>query len=686
MKGKICKILVLILLFTSIGTTMAFGQDMGLEEAIHKAKEKVNIPNQYEKFNYNVYTISDKKIWGMNWVNEKTNESIHVSVNEDGDMVSYRYYDGKYNKENKIPRYSKDEAIKEAKDFIKEMDPNLLDEVKYEYDKKEKLPVRKYSMFFYRVIDDIPFYENGIEVSVDSDTGKVISYNKMWDTMKFPSNKNIISEDKAKEIFKKDLGLELVYKFKYEEDVVKPYLAYVLKYDRQNSIDANTGKVVKADYYYIDYPRYGNVTMKEDKAAVRSLSPEEQKAVDSSKDIMSKEKAEKIARSIDELNIGSEYKLENANIYKVYPQNERFKWELYFKKEEDKKYDYVNVSLDAKDGKVLSFYKGREYTNEKGKYEKEEAKKMVEKFLEKFSIDYKNTAYKEYDEVSYENIEMPGHYTFTYRRLVNNIPVRDNFIRVTFNNVTGEIQSYNLNWFDVKFPTGNTISLDEAYDIMFKEMGMELNFRRRYEKPKLMPANKNCNVALVYSIKGHYPVIYDGITGKLLDYNGKPIIIENEENSKTISGHKYEKEMNGLSEYGILSIEEGFNPDSKILQKDFLKLTLNAVGQYYKKDDMDEMYRVLMNKNIIKEEEKNPEGMVTEQEAAKFIVRALGYEEIAKLGDIFKYPYNPNAVDEEYIGYITIANKLSIIKDEFKPNSDLTNGRSAYMIYNYLTR
>ncbi|MCT4596218.1 MAG: hypothetical protein N4A57_18385 [Anaeromicrobium sp.] len=684
MKGIICKILVLMLLLTSFGSTMAFGEDMGLEDAIHKAKEKVNVPDTYKKFDYNVYTISDKKIWGMNWINEKTSESIHVSVNEDGEMISYRYYDGKYHKENKIPRYSKDDAIKIAKDFIKEMDYSLLDKVKYEYDKKEKLPVRQYRMFFYRVIDNIPFYENGIEVSVDSHRGKVISYNKMWDNIKFPSNKNIISEEKAKEIFKKDLGLELVYKFKYEEDAVKAYLAYVLKYDRQNSIDANRGEVVKADYYYIDYPRYENVTMKEDKALGRSLSPEEQKAVDSSKDIMGKEKAEKIARSIDELKIGNEYELKDANIYKVHRENERFKWELYFKKKEDK--EYVNVSVDAKDGKVLSFYKGRDYTDEKGKYEKEEAKKIVEKFLEKFSVDYKNTAYKEYDEVSYENVETPTYYTFTYRRLVNNIPVRDNFIRVTFNNITGEIQSYNLNWFNVKFPTGKTISLDKAYDIMFKQMGMELNYRRRYEKPKSVPINKNYNVALVYSVKGHYPVIYHGITGKLLDHNGKPIIIEMEENNKVISGHKYEKEMNGLREYGILSMKKGFQPDGKILQRDFLRLTLDALGQHYNKDNMDEMYRVLINENIIKEEEKNPEGMVTEKDATKFVVRALGYEEIAKSGEIFKYPYDSNRLDKEYIGYITIANKLSIIKDEFNPNKDLTNGRAAYMIYNYLTR
>ena len=51
----------------------------------------------------------------------------------------------------------------------------------------------------------------------------------------------------------------------------------------------------------------------------------------------------------------------------------------------------------------------------------------------------------------------------------------DNFITVQFDG-NWKITSYNLEWFDIEFPSlENAVSLDKIYEI-FKEIGLELQY------------------------------------------------------------------------------------------------------------------------------------------------------------------------------------------------------------------
>jgi len=83
-------------------------------------------------------------------------------------------------------------------------------------------------------------------------------------------------------------------------------------------------------------------------------------------------------------------------------------------------------------------------------------------------------------------------------------------------------------------------------------------------------------------------------------------------------------------------------------------------------------------------EEKNADGNVTRIDAAKFIARAMGYGNIAKL-DIYRPMFNDIKND---VGYASILAGLNILSGDgngnFIPDGVLTRAQALIMIYNYL--
>ena len=103
----------------------------------------------------------------------------------------------------------------------------------------------------------------------------------------------------------------------------------------------------------------------------------------------------------------------------------------------------------------------------------------------------------------------------------------------------------------------------------------------------------------------------------------------------------------------------------------------------------DELYNILIDRGIIKEEEKNTLGAVTNKDAAKFITRYLGYEKLATNSKIFNNQFK-DSIDDEYLGYANICYGLDIIKGDSKGNfngdKNMTNAEAAVYIYNLVSQ
>ena len=146
--------------------------------------------------------------------------------------------------------------------------------------------------------------------------------------------------------------------------------------------------------------------------------------------------------------------------------------------------------------------------------------------------------------------------------------------------------------------------------------------------------------------------------------------------------------------YGIGFDGENFNPKKEILQKDFLYLLWIGMNPYREKTrDMDKIYEDLINRDIVKEDEKAANKSMAKEQAAVFIIRAMNYEEVANLKGIYKNIFQDSKdIKEEYLGHINLAYGFKIIQGDkayplrINPKEKLTREDGASIIYNYIFR
>ncbi|MGI6703732.1 MAG: hypothetical protein ACOX42_06875 [Clostridia bacterium] len=126
-----------------------------------------------------------------------------------------------------------------------------------------------------------------------------------------------------------------------------------------------------------------------------------------------------------------------------------------------------------------------------------------------------------------------------------------------------------------------------------------------------------------------------------------------------IDGHFAENQIASLAEYGISLAGTEFRPDETIAQKDFLRLLAKAAGYYGSFDDdeeLEEMYNRLIREKVVTREEKNPDADVTREEAVKFIVRSLKFQDVADIKGIFVTGFkDQGSISPDLVGYVAIA-------------------------------
>ncbi|WP_425446706.1 YcdB/YcdC domain-containing protein [Dethiothermospora halolimnae] len=677
------------------------GYDKELKEAILKAKKLFNITADYDEFDYNINSNNGDTEYYLRWSDTKSQlGEISVRINNNGKVTSYNSYKPDSSQETpKLAEISKSDALKKAKEFVKKVRPDLVDKIKYEENNRPlNINSKYYNLKFHRVENEVPYYENNLQISVNNYTGEVQRFSSNWnENISFDSKANIISIDKVKEIYKEKLGLDLVYKFKYDNDQYIPYIVYTTL--EKGIIDAKTGDIID-DYGYL----YRNIT-EEDKANMASkygLDPKEKEAIENVKGLISKEKAEKIAR--DFFKLDDKTKLSYSRLYTNWRNNDDYIWRLSFEKKDNGKHTSLNVTLDAKSKDILSFNKYYpKDDNKKVKYNKEESLKIAKEFIKEMEPD-------KFDRVEYvkrevpeirplEEKEKPLAYRFNFIRKENGVYVSEDGFNITIDTTSGEIGSYSHKWYKDKLPIESdlekVIKLDKAYDILFDEIGLELVYKSKDNDYiyRSEVTSKGKMAKLVYSVKKDKPLNIDGITGDILYSDGESYK-ENKIISYTdIDDSKAKSKIEVLAQYGIALPGDEFKPNQEIKQRELLYLLAKAKGYYipeFQDDDkFDEvLYDRLISTNIITAKEKNPEKSVTKEDTIKYIIRFLGYDKVASLQGIYKLEFHDvKEIDPNLIGHIALAKGLDIINLEdgnLNPKAQITREGACILIYNYL--
>lgn len=719
MKTKIALVVAIIMVITAALPGFVFAEgDTGLEDAIKSVKQLFDIPESFKDFSYSVNAHGDMKVWELNW-RSKGDEggSISAMVDNTGDVLnyySYKYMDERSIK--KLPKISKAEAQVKAEEIVKKASPGVFDSLKLvESNHQVSINDQTYHFSYVRTYNGIEFPLNRITVAINRQTGELQSYSKEWTKdISFPSADKVLSLKEAQEAYIKNFGIRLTYNAATEKDDIRVYAAYTPIYNSNYYIDAISGEKVYMGgvYYGGDYSR-----AEFDKQALSLkgtgdvvLTPEEIKAVEEVSKLITQENAEKIARELKVLELDDTFTLERASLYRNWISKTGFNWNLYFSRKPDdqgKNYASVSVSINASTGEITSF--GTDYAvdeDSNAKFDKDAAKKEVEKFINSIQADkFKET---EYDEVSAEPVKLPENqepkfYSFKYVRKVNDVLFPDNGITVGINAVTGKIVNYNLDWYDVEFPSvENVIELEQIYETFFKEIGLKLQYNMQrsdmvYVKSPGQNVDAQKEVKLVYAVNTEKPARFDADTGAILDYDGKPYKEKKALEYTDISGHYAKKQIEILAETGIGLEGPELRPDEQIKQKDFLLLIsqiINGGYEFYGKnsissdEETENLYKMLIREGIVKEDEKNPEGPLTREDSVKFIIRALKYDKVAELSDIFNCTFkDKDEINPDLIGHVVIAKGLKIVNgygEYFRPKAELKKADALIIIYNYL--
>lgn len=678
-KRKLLSIL-LIMLITVTSSVSAFAADndgSSLEKAILSARSIITVPNDYSDFSYyyNENTEENKSTgsYTLEWAS-KDGGSISVNVDNDGNMLGYSKFDSK-NDSSGLAKISNDDAKGIAEKFIQKSVKFKQGSIKIIDDKSNLSRNSDYEFEFSQVVNDIPVSFNTINVAVNKYTGEVTSLTRSENDIReytFSSKDSIINNEEAKKAYLDKIGIDLKYysRYDYKNKKINVFPAYLIKQDKLQGIDAKTGEAVNIfSDDIINRTGFNNSskTIAEDSAATDgkvSLTKEEINEIEKTTKLISKENAEKIIRdSFDSLQ--SKDKVNNVSLNKSNYVDNNFIWNISF--------ENGNGSVDAKTGELLSFYFYDNNEEVKNNISYSDAKNKCDSFL-------KEVAGEKYTKVKYiqeEDNTESDYYTFKYVRMVNGYEYTNNYLFVSIDKTTGKIINYENNWFtNITFPSlNNAISKDIAFDKISGDIGFGLQYER-IDKDK---------VSLIYNFNNlQDQYLLDPITGVRIGYDGKKYKENNLPTYTDIAGNAYENVIKELINNGYYLEGDKFNPDSNITQENFFKYLYSPDMSYY---DEDELYEMLITNKIIKSEEKSPNHILTNGEVAKYVVRYLNYEPIAKNSQIFVNPFKDN-ISNDFKGYATICYGLDIIKGDsngnFNEKGNITNGQTARVIYNLL--
>ncbi|MBQ2823847.1 MAG: S-layer homology domain-containing protein [Oscillospiraceae bacterium] len=691
---------------TAVAKTSASSEsakEAAMKTALTKVKKRVSVPTHVSEFKYSVHNEISSNCFTFTWETPDTakiRERIVVQIVGDI-IISYRHniYDDAETKQS-FAKLTDEQLLSKAKEHLKQLNPEIYRDGVYSISNISLFGTNA-TVYFQRKVDGIAVDSNGASVSLDKDTGKLISCNiEWWDNAEFPSDDTKLTEAEAIESFKKLCTLTPAYTISYDYENDKQVARLVYRPDFTAEIDAFTGKksTIWDDMHkekgisYSPFGSFGAITedavAEEDCEEVTmeagvNFTEAELKEIEADKSLLTKDKIKEMLVKDKYIKLDSNAELESSNLHKEEDTEEYF-YMLYYKIDRDAEKlmgGYANIYLNAKTGEVEWFNKGdyyNEYDSTKA-YPVEEnlktAKEVIKYFYGDISGGYKshpdNKRPAEYWEVSEDgkvkNYEIER--TYTFNRYVNDVIVEGDTIRVNIDN-KGNINSISYNHTDVTFPTAPKFDKDKAFESLFRQQEMKLYYDGWYKPDGSVKTYLIYDTAS-FTLNRSY---------KLCRYDGSAITEKAETSTAytDIKGNKYEKAITTLARYNItLDCENRkFNPDGEITDLEFSALVYKAMQNYVP--------------YTINEAKKENKGVVlTRALAAKAFVTAAGGEEFAKLKGIYASPYSDVSAKHEYVGYIAIAKAMGLIDPTLKkysPDSKVTRGEAMQFIYDYILR
>lgn len=676
---SVCLVLVMLCAYA---VPMAAEKDTSeLEQVLSLVRSRIGDTQMYDNFHSSVDNYRGRTVYMFTWETDTDENYAHmeVSATPSGIIESYYTYTRMEEKESGMPsihRPSKEEALVAAKGLIHRLNPALQDKLTIENDSEtESLFADGFSFRLQRYENGIPVKGNTGYARVSSDLTTLESFNLTWnENLTFDDENSAISLEAAQESYKEKLGIYLHYVSAYENGKQTVVPVYSLKKTGNVYIHALSGETVspilRSSNVQYNSAMKEEATMDSAGALRQDFSEAELKNIQEVAGLISETEMEETLRSTEILGIGESY-IKNSHALNHNGKDEYY-YRFYFSSQEP--FGEINVTVNAKTGTLMNYYRYANDYNKEDTMTAEQTKALAQEAAKALT----DERFSEYQlSESQEGA--------SFVRYANGIPFEENSIYVGINKKDGKLDRYSISYTATEFPTlDGIVTLDEAASTMFDLGRYELAFIPALSDEEKTAADLG---TLVYAFLDNANPHIKATTGTLLYENEAEVL----PTYTDIAGHYAEEAIRTLARFGVGFKEEALRPDDIITQKEFMALLMTVFGSYgngvilSESMDYESYYRVAKNRSIVYSDEVAEDAPLTREKAAVFIVRSLGYGEVAALSGIYASPF----VDvTENVGAISILYAMHIMNGDgtgcFYPYEEMTRAQALTLIYNYL--
>ncbi len=686
MKKILCLLIVFSIFMCSVPVFADEATSKEMEDALVAVKQRVDIPEEYTEFTTYSNAYNGDTSYSFMWSDKEYDKSIEISADGDGNIIRYYAFNSLLKNTKKLTSLSKTDIISFGEEFLKGIAPkafeNENDTLMYD-EKSWSVNNTSYQLRFTR-------FRDGVEVKGNNASVTIVVY----DDVPFVRSADVLVDYDAEfeavpenvenyeGTYREAFPVELIYMDRgynrmtgAEEE--KTDLVYRYKNHETGYILAANGEVVTEDTVelYDNSAATGGVMMESAAVAANMkvmLTEAEIKELKAIEGLISQKDAESILKKLPYLKFDGTMKNIHFGVNRF---DDLYRISTSY---EDGKGRYLSVTFDGKTGEVLNLYNGKGYEAKIDSKKDLESKqtKAKEKIDEFLGIVAKEKI-ENFDEQSCNVSETAVSKEF--ERFVNGIRYVDDRISVGFDLQNEMITRYSIDYAEREFPSPETVvDSASAYDLILKIAPLKRIYLKTDGKYKV------CFTA-------SERIMLDAFTGEKY-LNNLDVNNPSDKDFALLTNHWAAEKVNKLAEIQIGFRDDEFSPDAEIKQYDLLRMF--CAGMIHKRY-LDYSPQVLYDEcvevyGLLTEDEWNPEGAVTRQQAFEIMIRLAGLEEVAKLKDIFKVEYEDgNLIESEKIGYPAILTGMGVIcgnGGKVRPQEDITRAETAVMLYNYLVR
>lgn len=648
MKKFIAILLSTVMIFTcSAGT---YADDGGLADAISKAKEYVEVPEDQSDIEFNIlYQDDGVSGYQLRWYNEDDYSS--VSLDLDGCLLSYYVSAWDEDETNSLANYTMEQTEKTAEEFLKKVYGNHAGCFRL----SEKLCNTDSHVYRYTAYqNDIPIAGSYAVIRVNSFNDTVYNFNgcqQEFFSLEYPEPIGVIEpEDAMLRLYDNNYPLPS-YRISttYETNEIERsvFLAFYTS-DRGKGIDAFTGELTDINYISdtgtpFNAAASGTAESSADEAA--TFTPEELEAIASVKNLISLEQAVNIIKDCFPIAGNEEF-----SNYRIYSDRDSGKYFIQLNT------DNAKAVLDGESGIVQSFsYYGIDDTE--------------------FERDYTATAAELISKAAYDiedqlsPVDTIDGYLKTiagYRasRTENGYKCLDEGITI-YINIDGYVNTYYRTWYDdLNYPDPDNVLSGEAAVNALEDV---------FDFDLVYSVDKDYNVSLAYTF-GKFGYM-SATSPQRLNYNGEIMEEEIEPSIADVRGHWAEKYITPLFNSGYQITDTAFKPDQSITYGELKELFGENYNWAFYSDT--------------EETEKPDDSTVTKYELAEYIVNYCGFSELMDHPDIFVSKFN-DEIDRRYLPAVAIVYGFNILTGDenncFNGEKKITRAEAAVALYNLLCR